>query len=71
MKIGNSLSNPEKHLKSNRSKQYQIDEMDDLASSNEIVDLVYEVVESQVGRKKMFLEMLSKTLNVQGEYQVG
>ena len=45
--------------------------MDDLASSNEIVDLVYEVVESQVGRKKMFLEMLSKTLNVQGEYQVG
>ena len=45
--------------------------MDDLASSNEIVDLVYEVVESKVGRKKMFLEMLSKTLNVQGEYQVG
>ena len=44
--------------------------MDDLASSNEIVDLVYEVVENQVGRKKMFLEMLSKTLNVQGEYQV-
>ena len=45
--------------------------MDDLASTNEIFDLVYEVVESQVGRKKMFLEMLSKTLNVQGEYQVG
>ena len=49
---------------------YNIDNMDDLASSNEIVDLVYEVVENQVGRKKMFLEMLSKTLNVQGEYQV-
>ena len=44
--------------------------MDDPVLSNEIVDLVYEVVEDQVARGKMFLEILSKALNVQSDYQV-
>ena len=41
-----------------------------LVSSDEIVDLVYEVAENHMGRKKNFLDILSKTLKVQGDYNV-
>ena len=44
--------------------------MTDLVSSDEIVDIVYEVAKDQLGRKKNFVEILSKALKVAGEYQV-
>ena len=44
--------------------------MADLVSSTEIIDIVYEVVQDQLARKKKFLEVLSNTLKVAGEFQV-
>lgn len=44
--------------------------MSDIVKSEEIFDLVLDVVREQVGRGKDFLETLSKTLGVQAEYHV-
>ena len=44
--------------------------MADLVSSTEISDIVYEVTRDQLARKKNFLEILSNTLKVAGEFQV-
>ena len=44
--------------------------MADLASSTQVSDIVYDVVNQQLGRKKNFIEILSATLKVGGEFQV-
>ena len=44
--------------------------MTELVSSTEIIELVYDVAQEQVGRDKDFLDILSKALNVRGPYKV-
>lgn len=44
--------------------------MADLVSSTQVVDTVYDVANEQQGRKKNFVETLSTTLNIAGEFQV-
>ena len=44
--------------------------MAELVSSSDVVDLVYEVAQDQMGRNKPFLESLSNVLKVAGDYQV-
>ena len=44
--------------------------MADLVSSSDVVDLIYDVAQEQLGRKKPFFENLSNALKVAGEYQV-
>merc|ERR1712018_1122168 len=43
--------------------------MADLASSTKVSDIVYDVVNEQLGRKKNYVEILSATLKVGGEFQ--
>ena len=44
--------------------------MADLVSSTQVIDTVYYVANEQLGRKKQFVETLSATLNIAGDYQV-
>ena len=44
--------------------------MADLASSTQVSDAVYDVANEQIGRKKNYVEILSATLKVSGEFQV-
>ena len=44
--------------------------MADLVSSSQVFDIVYDVVNEQLGRKKNFIEILSATLKVSGDFQV-
>ena len=44
--------------------------MVDLASSIQVSDAVYDVANEQLGRKKNYVEILSATLKVSGEFQV-
>ena len=44
--------------------------MSELVSSNDTVDLVYDVAQDQLGKKEPFLDHLSHALKVQGEFQV-
>ena len=44
--------------------------MDDLVKSDTVFEEVFDVTRDQVGRGKAFLETLTKTLDVQAEYNV-
>ena len=44
--------------------------MAELVSSSDVVDLVYEVAENQMGRNEPFFINLSNALKVAGEYNV-
>ena len=44
--------------------------MDDLVTSDEVLDILCDVAREQVSRSKPFFETLPKTLGVQAEYNV-
>ena len=45
--------------------------MDDPVTSNAVFELVCDVGRDQVGRSKPFMDILSRTLDVQADYNVG